>query len=306
MTTLFILSGFLGSGKTSTLRHVIENLEDAKGTVAVVNEAGELGLDGRLVQRVGIPVHELTNGCVCCSLRVDFVALLEALFKSDPPSRILIEASGLAEPAMLAKTLSRFDPLIKWRKTVVILDAEIWETREVQGDFFLAQLQSADLVLVSKTDLYPADRVEAFVLEIGATIPETPLETVIHGRVDLKLFFEQPKKIKDPELIPESQDLSAYQSFSYESAQSLDEDKWRRFIFERGHEFARIKGQLKLKGGKAYFDFVRGRSNWLPPLESVSGNRLVFVGQNLDPKNLKTRLDNLAYQPGPPAPEGGD
>ncbi|MDR2300526.1 MAG: GTP-binding protein, partial [Deltaproteobacteria bacterium] len=82
---------FLGSGKTSNLRPAIENLGDPKGPVAAVNEAGELGLDGRLVQRAGLPVHELTNGCVCCSLRVDFVALLNDMFKSQPPSRILIE-----------------------------------------------------------------------------------------------------------------------------------------------------------------------------------------------------------------------
>jgi G3E family GTPase len=141
-------------------------------------------------------------------------------------------------------------------------------------------------------------------LEIGATLPETPLEVAIHGRVNPKVFFERPEKTKDPELIPQSQDLSSYQSFSYESSQTLDEGKWRSFILEEGSEFARIKGQLKLANGDAYFDYVRGRSNWLPPLESVSGNRLVFVGQNLDPKNLQARLDNLACQLGPPAPEG--
>jgi G3E family GTPase len=303
MTKLYVLAGFLGSGKTSTLRHVIKNLKDAKSTVAVVNEAGELGLDGQLVQRAGIPVHELLNGCVCCSLRVDFVALLNELFKNEPPSRLLIEASGLAEPALLAKTLTRFDGQIQWRKTIVLVDAEIWETREAQGDFFYAQLNSADLILLSKADLYGADQVDKFCLEIEAAVPGTPLEVINHGQVNVELFLEGPKKIKDPNSIPDTQDLSSYQNFSYESAQIFDGEKWRRFILEEGHRYARVKGQLLLDSGLAYFDYVRGHANYQAPLETVSGNRLVFVGKNLDVKTLQNRLENLVQERGPQTPK---
>ncbi|MDR0621031.1 MAG: GTP-binding protein [Deltaproteobacteria bacterium] len=298
MTKLFILSGFLGSGKTSALKYAIEVMTDTKGTVVVVNEAGELGLDGKLVERAGIPVRELNNGCVCCSLQVDFIALLNEMFKTEPPSKLLIEASGLAEPAMLAKTLARFDGQIQWRKTIVVLDAEIWETREAQGDFFYAQLNSADLILLSKADLYAADQVAVFLSEIRQTVPGTPIEIAIHGRVNPKIFLERPNNIKNPDQIPESHDLSAFQNVSIESADTMDGDKWKRFIQEEGANYVRIKGQLELENGPAYFDFVRGHSNWSPPLESVSGNRLVFIGRDLDPHTLQTKLESLVFQRG--------
>jgi G3E family GTPase len=295
MTSLYLVSGFLGSGKTSTLKHVIENLKDPQGTVVVVNEAGELGLDGQLVQKAGVPVRELRNGCVCCSLRVDFVALLNEMFQSDPPKRILVEASGLAEPAMLAQLLVRFEDKLSFRKTIVLLDAEIWETREAQGDFFYSQLLSADLILLSKGDFYSADRVDNFRLEIEKEYPGTHLETVIRGRIDPAIFLARPKTTKDPKAIPDTDALSSLESFSYESSLILDETKWRLFIKEEGSRFARIKGQLSLDSGPTYFDFVRNHSNWSAPLETISGNQLVFIGRDLDSKELTSRIERLKF-----------
>ncbi|MDR1921599.1 MAG: GTP-binding protein [Candidatus Adiutrix sp.] len=310
-TDIFMTAGFLGSGKTSTLRHVLENLPDAAGAVALVNEAGALGLDGRLLERAGIPVHELRNGCICCSLQVDFISLLNDLFQSSPPARILMEASGLADPAKMIQTLSRFDRFLGLRKTIVLLDAEIWETREAQGDFFHAQLNSADLILLSKTDLYRPDQAKKFALEIEALFPGIPLYPVIRGRVDPQVFLAPPGKFKTVDEAPDNAALGAYQSFSFESPRAVESEKWLDFIQAEGGRYERVKGQVLLTTGPAYFDYVRGRYDWKPPLESVSGAQLVFVGRDLDHDALRAKLGRLFGDiqmfpfepPGPQAPE---
>jgi cobalamin biosynthesis protein CobW len=182
-----IITGFLGAGKTSLLRHLVANAAGRR-LALVINEFGEIGIDRELLLGCGIEscsaddVVELANGCICCTVAEDFLPALEKLLdRPDPPEHILIETSGLALPKPLVQAFNW--PEIKARVTVdgvvAVIDAPALATGrfadttpelvhdnpldEVFGD----QLACADLVVLNKTDLTDAATLDLAEREIG-------------------------------------------------------------------------------------------------------------------------------------------
>jgi cobalamin biosynthesis protein CobW len=168
-----IITGFLGAGKTSLLRHLVANAEGRR-IALVINEFGALGIDRELLLGCGVEncteddVVELANGCICCTVAEDFLPALEKLIdRENPPEHILIETSGLALPKPLVQAFNW--PEIKARVTVDGVIAVIDAPAVAQGRFadttpelvhdnpldevFGDQLSCADLVILNKTDL---------------------------------------------------------------------------------------------------------------------------------------------------------
>ena len=292
---LYLLAGFLGSGKTSTLRHILSNMDDPQGTMIVVNEAGNLGLDGRLVERYGLPVQELSNGCICCSLAVDLIGLFKNIIASGrPPARILMEASGLANPAKLRQIIDDFKSSLGVVKTVVLLDANVWEAREMMGSFFSNQLSVADLLLFNKIDLYSEEQARSMLNEILAELPGVLVRPTVHGRIDPETFWAAPKFSSKIPFVSDDSGLASFDTFTYKSSRPMSEKGFETFIENYGSNFARIKGQVLLSSGLAYFDYVRGHSGWQPPLDGLEETLLVFIGQDIDQTMLNSELERLA------------
>lgn len=292
-TTVYILAGFLGAGKTTVLRNIISSLDDASDCIAIVNEAGALGLDGKLVERAGLPVLELRNGCVCCSLQVDFISLLDNIFDDSPPKMIFMEASGLADVNKLVKAVDRFSAFIEFAKTIVLLDTAVWEIREAMGDFFYSQLAAADLLILNKIDLYPDETINGFISEIGQILPDVNLTSCSYGCVDPAHILAPPeyRRIR-PHLI-DSAPLLSYKTFSFCTDGTVLSSAWDNFIRSYGGSYERIKGQLALETGPVYFDYVRGRASHQEPLAGINGSRLVFIGQNIDEESLEIQLNKI-------------
>ncbi len=195
-----IITGFLGAGKTTLIRHLLLN---AKGRrlALVINEFGDVGVDGELLRHCGAAtcpadnIIELANGCICCTVAEDFMPAIEALLKRQPrPDHIIVETSGLALPKPLIKV---FDwPQIRSRLTIdgviAVVDAEALaagrfvEPDSTQGqpvhenpleEVYHDQLLSADLVLLNKCDLVSEQRQVALKSEIAALVPR-PLKVL--------------------------------------------------------------------------------------------------------------------------------
>jgi G3E family GTPase len=159
MTDFILLVGFLGSGKTSLLVDWL-SLPEAADTAVIVNEAGEIGVDGAILAEGGtVPMTMLANGCVCCSLTSDLVFTVRALFDNreksglPPFRRIVLEGSGLSRPGPILRSLAPLAPLNLAVQVISTCDA----TRVVQqaGEFdeVAAQLAAAGTIVVTKTDL---------------------------------------------------------------------------------------------------------------------------------------------------------
>jgi cobalamin biosynthesis protein CobW len=210
-----IITGFLGAGKTTLVRHLLENANGLRLAI-IVNEFGSVGMDGDTLRGCGIEscpeenIVELANGCLCCTVAEDFVPTMRALLeRAVPPQHILIETSGLALPKPLVKA---FDwPSIRSRLTVdgviAVVDApavaagsfaadpaavarQRAEDPSVNHDNPLAevyedQLMAADLVVLNKTDLIDAKTSEQLKREVAAIVPRAVKVIAAHeGRVD--------------------------------------------------------------------------------------------------------------------------
>lgn len=210
-----VITGFLGAGKTSMIRHLLENA-NGKRIALIINEFGDLGVDGDLLKSCGIEgcaednVVELANGCICCTVADDFIPTIEALLdRAAPPDHIIIETSGLALPKPLLKAFNW--PEIRTRVTVdgvisVIDGAAVAEGRfapdpaAVQAqrladdaldhdspleELFEDQLACADLVVLNKTDLLEQDALAGVAADLDSRLrPEVKVLRSVHGAID--------------------------------------------------------------------------------------------------------------------------
>ena len=215
-----VITGFLGAGKTTLIRHLMQNPQ-GKRLAVIVNEFGEVGVDGDILKSCAIPncpaenIIELANGCICCTVADDFIPTIEALMGLDPqPDHILIETSGLALPKPLLKA---FDwPAIRSRITVdgviALADAEavaagrfapnvaavdaqraadeIIDHETPLSEVFEDQMSCADIILLTKPDLAGADGVAAARAAIGAKARRPlPIVEVAEGTIDPRVIL---------------------------------------------------------------------------------------------------------------------
>lgn len=215
-----VITGFLGSGKTTLISHLIQN-PGGKRLAVVVNEFGDVGVDGEILKGCAIPdcpaenIMELANGCICCTVADDFIPTIEALMALDPrPEHILIETSGLALPKPLLKA---FDwPDIRSRITVdgviALADAEAVAAGRFAPDVarvdaqrladdsldhetplsevFEDQISCADIILLTKPDLAGAEGVAKAKALIAAEAPRPlPVIEVAEGLVDPRVIL---------------------------------------------------------------------------------------------------------------------
>ncbi len=215
-----VITGFLGAGKTTLIRHLMQN-PDGKRLAIVVNEFGDVGVDGDILKSCAIPdcpeenIVELANGCICCTVADDFIPTIEALMALEPrPDHILIETSGLALPKPLLKA---FDwPDIRSRITVdgviALADAEavaagrfaadvaaVEAQREADdsldhetplSEVFEDQISCADIVLLTKPDLAgEAGLAEARAVVAAEAPRPLPVVEVAEGMVDPRIIL---------------------------------------------------------------------------------------------------------------------
>jgi len=192
-----LLTGFLGSGKTTVLNHVLKQPEMA-ATAVIVNEFGEIGLDHLLVERASEDVVLLNSGCLCCTVRGDIVDTLTNLFidrvKGKVPffTRVAIETTGLADPAPILHTLMT-DPIVAARYmldgVVTTIDAVSGSRTLDQQPEAVKQAAVADRLLLTKTDLTAPAAREEIEARLKALNPSAPIVSAAQGAVDPTLLF---------------------------------------------------------------------------------------------------------------------
>jgi G3E family GTPase len=193
-----IITGFLGSGKTTVLNHLLRQPSLAD-TVVIVNEFGAVGLDHLLIEQAIEDAVLLKNGCICCTVRGDIADTLDTLWQRreagelPPFRRIAIETTGLADPAPVAHALlaepgaryaCRLDGIVT---TVDALHGTLQLARQPEAQ---RQVAMADRILLTKTDLATAAQIAETEARIAALNPSAPLRHVIGGNVDADDVFD--------------------------------------------------------------------------------------------------------------------
>lgn len=186
-----VLSGYLGAGKTTILNRVLAGAGHQRLAV-LVNDFGPINIDAALVRQRGRDVMELSNGCVCCTIGDDLGDTLSAIAaRPAPPDRVLIEASGVAEPARIAMSAGHW-PGFELDAVLVAADAETIRRRAADkfvGQLVRNQLDRADIVLLTKTDLCAPDAVRATEAWLHARKKGARVARIVQGRVPTSLLF---------------------------------------------------------------------------------------------------------------------
>ncbi|MCW1959320.1 MAG: GTP-binding protein [Mycobacterium sp.] len=240
-----VIGGYLGSGKTTLLN---EALRQASGhrIALLVNDFGEIGIDGDLIDSADGDTITLTNGCVCCAIGSDLMtALWSVRDRANPPEQIIIEASGIADPASIAH--HALTPGFDLDGVVVLLDAEMVRRRErhpVVGRTIRRQLAAADVLVLNKTDLVSAEQLADLDHWLTLAAPAVPVLHARDGRVPLAALMGL--RHSDP---PPAQPLEHehdYVSVSRTVDRPIDRGQLERFLDDLPPGVLRVKGIVRL------------------------------------------------------------
>ena len=229
-----VVSGFLGAGKTTLVKHLIADAQRQGLKLAVVsNEFGELGIDKALLQEAGGPGYvELEGGCVCCQLTNELLETLQNLWETIHPDRVVVETSGVALPFETLMTFWR-EPLTEWvgeSLAVVVANAEqVAEGRDLEGTFE-QQVSSADIVVVNKVDLVAEESMGRVKNLLQNMAPDAPFIRSIQGQIDTSVVFppipalsNSSKRRSKTEILPHTHEAFESQELSF-SANITPED----------------------------------------------------------------------------------
>ncbi|MCI7796486.1 MAG: GTP-binding protein [Lachnospiraceae bacterium] len=180
MTKIDIISGFLGAGKTTFIKKLLEEAIAGEKVVLIENEFGEIGIDGGFLKDSGIEIREMNSGCICCSLVGDFGRSLAEVLEKYSPDRVIIEPSGVGKLSDVMKAVcdvaGEIDVALNGSITVV--DAQKCKMYMKNfGEFFNNQIESAGMIVLSRTDVANADKVAEAVEMIREKNPKAVIVT---------------------------------------------------------------------------------------------------------------------------------
>ena len=304
-----VLTGFLGAGKTTLLNRILTERHGKKYAV-IVNEFGEEGIDNDLVVDADEEVFEMNNGCICCTVRGDLIRILGGLMKrADQLDAIIVETTGLADPAPVAQTFfddqevadrTKLDAIVTVAD-VVHLDTQLGERHEAEE-----QVAFADVVLLNKTDLIDVNNLESVEARIRKINPyakiirtarcAAPLEEV----VGLNAFSLDRVLEVEPDFLDSDHDHDHdddITSVSFVSDTKLDFDKFQTWFGQllqtRGQDILRSKGILDFEGHEERYVFqgvhmlMDGSPMGAWPKGKPRSSRVVFIGRNVANMGLR-------------------
>lgn len=296
-----IVTGFLGSGKTTIINHWIDELQaQGQQVVYIKNEIGDTDLDGKLLQAKGVKAKELLNGCICCTLVGPFTSSITDAVEQFHPDRIIVEASGTADTAALALMISAH-PLL-WREAVVsIIDVLNFEGFADLSHTAQAQTKFTDLLIFNKVELADQAQKERVVGYVRELNQHSPIIESHQGKVPLQVAFGLSHRELDMLLADHPHDEQAHdhetedqiQGVTLDPAPDWTQEQWSEWLEKLPMTVFRVKGVLEVEGQKYLLNRVNKRTDWrvLESSESELLPVLIVIGYQV------SQLDSSSFAP---------
>lgn len=291
MIDVYLFSGFLGSGKTSLVLNVIQQLKAKNKKPAVfMNEFGDLPIDSDAVKD-DVPLKELLDGCICCSGAEKTEAQLQGLLiENKDIDAILIETTGAAHPveALDAVYSPLFAERLQVKGIITVVDSKLWLDREQLSPriraLFMEQIKHAHLLLANKSDLLSEEELAQVTFELGHFNENAPIIQTINGKLNFS-FIEKTltksanrstKEVISGANLPLSSKLMTF-------TESVEMEAFEEWVKSLPDTVYRMKGFVPVKGAENpyLFQYAYGMVNWMPEYIKMEA-KLVIIGENIE------------------------
>lgn len=325
-TPVYILSGFLGSGKTTMLQHMIQEWKSLGKTPAVImNEIGDVNLDGMMVDQ-DVAMAELLSGCICCSIRADLSMELYNLMETEKPDVIIIEASGVANPIEIldAVTETSLYNRMELKNLITVVDAaHLWELyQEQKGKTYRLmqeQIRCASVLILNKSDRVDTETITKLETILRGWNAYAPIHTTVRCEVPNTIYTDLSSVVDAKETLAQNKQTSTSTEHSHDHTHSehmhgshnhvmaythyfehpINSEAFENVIRSLPTEVYRAKGILTFNDTASRFlfqyayremDFMK-----ITPQKAVP-DVAVFIGEHFDKQMIKEQLLILEQQ----------
>jgi cobW family protein len=267
-TKVHLFSGFLGTGKTTALRRLLQQKSPAEQWLLIVNEFGEIGIDGAVLADNGIPVAEISGGCLCCTAGGQMGDTVRKMLAKRRPDRILIEASGLAHAAGVIDELKspEFADALEIAAVFTLVDPRQFTNPDYAANpLYKDQVGVCDVLVANKTDLCDAATLETFRKQAAALFPPKTLVAEVQNAeidiawLDLPVAEKSRYRVK---VLPENTLGFQSQGYTFPAGRNFDGERLTRFFDELpalADGLVRAKGVFQVLGTWVWLNWTDGQ-----------------------------------------------
>jgi G3E family GTPase len=299
---VLLVSGFLGAGKTTLIKHLLTSrIEDVGKVAIIVNEVGDIGIDGTLLSGQNVDMLELTSGCICCTMKTDFIKAVQEIHEKVAPDYLIVEATGVAQPADVLDSFFYLplSEVTSLGSQVTVVDAGFFKVRELLGSFYDDQIRFANIVILNKIDLVEPEalrEIEQLLLDLNPGARVFPAQNCA---VDPTLLFQEYSGDRKMNLLRghghENHQRWGFHAFSFSDGRFLDRNKLIRFLESLPLKLFRLKGWVRFPYDSAFLDFTGGRYRF-EPVDSLRATALAFVGRNCNEAEILSALGDCLIE----------
>jgi G3E family GTPase len=302
MIKIDVITGFLGSGKTTWIQKLIEaQVFEQEKLVIIENEFGEVPIDQIVLESRDYTLIELSKGCLCCSLRGELITTLDSIRQTIQPTRILIEPSGIFILEDLFDVLKT--PMIKdyyqLHQIITIVDSKLLKMNQLRyTQFFSSQIRFANHLVLSKLDIYGEDIIDEAIEELRKINPIAIIHALnkeLWTKEFLMEVFNQDESysIHQLEIQSDVTNHASIESYGIEGVRSFSSAAFEKLLVAiKSEQFGyiiRLKGFINIEGSVYLLNYYQGEHQ-LEPSSLKIPSRLAIVGEHLRRSELKRRL----------------
>ena len=294
-----ILTGFLGSGKTTVLNHILTKQKGLK-TAVLVNEFGEIGIDNDLIVKTHEDIIELANGCICCTINGELLNAINRALANNKIEYLIIETTGLADPLPVAMTVNSSRDQLRLDSIITLIDAENFDSDILSSQIARSQIIYGDILLINKCDLVNEEKISYINSKVSEIKNDPRILKCIKGDVPLGLLlsvglFESDLIAKNAHDHGHKLKIEGFTSFSFQCNQPFSLRKFQYFLDNQlPSSVYRAKGILCFEESEITHVFhLSGKRFTLEDSDRnrERKNKVVLIGKDIDHGTLEKQIE---------------
>ncbi|MBP2241216.1 G3E family GTPase [Cytobacillus eiseniae] len=299
-TEIYVLAGFLGSGKTTLLKQLLTEEKRQNRKVAVMmNELGKVSIDSNAVDE-DIPLKELLDGCICCTIQDKLESQLQELLVISKPEVIYIEATGAAHPVEVLDAVMSplFVDRMEMKGIISVVDGKRWLDRKLLSpqvqQLLIEQVRHADLILLNKTDDLSESEQSKVTMEVQAVNSHAFSILTTYAKVPMSQVRKLSSSVKAGQARSHAELDLKLSTFVYQFTKAIEQTEFEAFLRGLPDTIYRIKGYVKFHSTTypMLFQYSYGMPLFLPENMNMPQN-IVFIGENMNWNEIEEQLQAL-------------